>query len=310
MSDRIAVVVSRDRSPRAEQNAFHEALLAGLEQRPHFEVIVVPHLYDLFPAGPAVRRLSAIHGDMIVLAWLYPRSAYWVLDAGGIRGRLGRTSSLGEEEPTELELSNSGRGETPDRTIWCFDLRAEDKPESFLHQVDELAAAKHGPGPESAAVVTARNGKAEEVQEATRPRWYPVVDMSRCTDCHECLNFCLFGVYGLDANGAGFVEQPDACRPGCPACARICPAGAILFPQHSDPAIAGHPMASLQAMKLDLSQIFSGIDPATLASRERADALGAAEMPSPPKASEVSPPPSATKSLDDLVDVVDKLDLS
>ena len=60
------------------------------------------------------------------------------------------------------------------------------------------------------------------------------------------------------------IEQPDSCRAGCPACSRICPEGAIMFPQHSDPAIAGDAEASLAGMKLDLSQLF-GADPAALA---------------------------------------------
>ena len=29
-------------------------------------------------------------------------------------------------------------------------------------------------------------------------RWYPVIDYSRCTNCMECIDFCLFGVYGVD----------------------------------------------------------------------------------------------------------------
>ena len=35
------------------------------------------------------------------------------------------------------------------------------------------------------------------------------------------------------------VEQPDNCRKGCPACSRVCPENAIIFPQHKTPAIAG-----------------------------------------------------------------------
>jgi ferredoxin len=38
------------------------------------------------------------------------------------------------------------------------------------------------------------------------------------------------------------VIEPDACKPGCPACARICPRGAILFPLYEeDEAIRGAP---------------------------------------------------------------------
>ena len=29
--------------------------------------------------------------------------------------------------------------------------------------------------------------------------WFPVIDYDRCTNCMQCLSFCLFGVYGVDA---------------------------------------------------------------------------------------------------------------
>src|SRR5207302_575815 len=42
-------------------------------------------------------------------------------------------------------------------------------------------------------------GNVAAAGEATRRRWYPVIDYSRCTNCMECIDFCLFGVYGVDA---------------------------------------------------------------------------------------------------------------
>jgi NAD-dependent dihydropyrimidine dehydrogenase PreA subunit len=73
-------------------------------------------------------------------------------------------------------------------------------------------------------------------------RWYPVMDGDRCTQCHHCLQFCLFGVYDLDGEGRVTVANPDACKPGCPACSRICPQGAIIFPLFArEPAVAGAP---------------------------------------------------------------------
>lgn len=82
----------------------------------------------------------------------------------------------------------------------------------------------------------------ERFAEPTRPRWYPIVDGSRCINCQHCLQFCLFGVYELDARGKVAVSRPDQCKPGCPACSRICPQGAIMFPLYEkDAAIAGAP---------------------------------------------------------------------
>jgi MinD superfamily P-loop ATPase len=44
----------------------------------------------------------------------------------------------------------------------------------------------------------------------------------------ECIDFCLFGVYGVDRGETILVEQPDNCRKGCPACSRVCPENAIM----------------------------------------------------------------------------------
>ncbi len=94
------------------------------------------------------------------------------------------------------------------------------------------------------------------VAEEPARRWYPVIDYSRCTNCMECIDFCLFGVYGVDRAETILVEQPDNCRKGCPACSRVCPENAIIFPQHKTPAIAGSPDGSAGALKIDLSKLF------------------------------------------------------
>lgn len=88
-------------------------------------------------------------------------------------------------------------------------------------------------------------GQAGTVREICLPvpeRWYPVQDGSRCTHCGHCYQFCLFGVYELDASGCVRVAHPDRCKAGCPACARICEHSAIMFPLYEkDPAICGAP---------------------------------------------------------------------
>jgi NAD-dependent dihydropyrimidine dehydrogenase PreA subunit len=113
------------------------------------------------------------------------------------------------------------------------------------------------------------------IEEDTDRRWYPVIDFSRCTNCLECLDFCLFGVYGIDRAESILVEQPDNCRKGCPACSRVCPANAIIFPQHKSPAIAGSPEKSDGAFKIDLSKLFGAPegDPLQTAVRERDEQL-------------------------------------
>ncbi len=81
-----------------------------------------------------------------------------------------------------------------------------------------------------------------QVPEAVLPRWYPVIDRSRCIDCLQCVEFCMFGVYTTSEAGQVVAANPDQCKTGCPACSRICPEGAIIFPLYGkDPLIAGAP---------------------------------------------------------------------
>lgn len=63
------------------------------------------------------------------------------------------------------------------------------------------------------------------------PAWYPIIDYSRCTSCGQCADFCLFGVYTKTSENVT-VENPQGCKNNCPACARICPHTAIIFPKY------------------------------------------------------------------------------
>jgi len=67
--------------------------------------------------------------------------------------------------------------------------------------------------------------------------WFPVMDLDRCTQCGKCRDYCLFGVY--QAHGEIKVANPDHCKNNCPACARICPAGAIIFAKYPDAPVDG-----------------------------------------------------------------------
>lgn len=71
------------------------------------------------------------------------------------------------------------------------------------------------------------------------PAWYPVIDRVRCKECKQCLNFCLFGVYGQAEDKTVRVVRPQSCKNGCPACARVCPHAAIIFPKYDKSPING-----------------------------------------------------------------------
>lgn len=310
MVDKVVVVLSKRRDDGSEQARLERRLLSELGRRPNVDLNVVPHLYDLAGDGPGMELLRSVSGDMIVLAWLYPRAAYWVLDANGVRGRPGQTASLPEDGPGESAAAPPDRDGAPERTIWCLDLRTHDRAESYVEEVMRIVAGVVEPAslvteavPPEAAV------GASEVPEAAASRWYPVIDFGRCTNCLECLNFCLFGVYSVDDAEGILIEQPDACRDGCPACSRICPAGAIMFPEHDDPGIAGDPEASLEGLKLDLSQLFGGADPLDMAAAERDRALAEKQRREADRPQTDSGRPAGKDDLDDLVDELDDLDL-
>jgi hypothetical protein len=161
------------------------------------------------------------------------------------------------------------------------------------------------------------------IDEDPSRRWYPVIDLSRCTNCLECIDFCLFGVYGIDKQETILVEQPDNCRQGCPACSRVCPENAIIFPQHKTPTIAGSPEVAGN-LKIDLSLLFGAPDPGApgaekaleVAANERDEQLLLAgrevvgiEVGMPKRHAAEDSQNQPKDDLDRLIDSLDELDL-
>jgi NAD-dependent dihydropyrimidine dehydrogenase PreA subunit len=201
-----------------------------------------------------------------------------------------------EEEEGEPEPPKGiGALEVPERWIYCLDLRDFKNHDPYVQEVRRIAEeCRQRRQTQEAAKVTAKPvmvtlGMAfgESLASAlgddavknlgvnatgspgprftpdqllTPPdrRWYPVIDYSRCTNCLECLDFCLFGVYGVDKTDRIVVENQDSCKKGCPACSRVCPEQAIMFPDYKTPAIAGAPVGAISGLKIDLTKLFGG----------------------------------------------------
>ncbi len=101
--------------------------------------------------------------------------------------------------------------------------------------------------------------------EAWKP-WFPVIDYDRCTNCMQCLTFCLFEVYGVDGNDKITVQNQSNCKTDCPACSRVCPEVAILFPKYKK----GRPEdVKREAMKVDISALLGGDLYASLRNRQQ-----------------------------------------
>ena len=103
--------------------------------------------------------------------------------------------------------------------------------------------------------------------------WFPVIDYDRCTNCMQCLTFCLFDVYGVDKQQQITVQNEDNCKTDCPACSRVCPEVAILFPKYSKGPINGDVVreqdVQREAMKVDISTLLGGDLYGSLRTRQR-----------------------------------------
>jgi len=103
--------------------------------------------------------------------------------------------------------------------------------------------------------------------------WFPVIDYSRCTNCMQCLSFCLFDVYGVSGEGKIKVQKAPNCKTDCPACSRVCPEVAILFPKYKGGPINGDEVKAedmqREKMKVDISALLGGDIYAAL--RQRSD---------------------------------------
>ena len=305
---KLTVVVSQSPGKNPAKRRLEEEIAAALLFDPAVDVSLVPHLYDLAADHPGLLFLRGVSGPLIVLGWLYPRATRWTLDRQGVRGGEGRTLLVSEDEEEDAEDAPPSpaaldRGPVPKRKVWCLDLRCATDPAVFLEEIGRIAAelavptvslslgGMNGGGKRLEANRT-RLAMTSDTAPAALPvvgpepkrRWYPVIDYSRCTNCMECIDFCLFGVYGVDNAGGILVEQQDSCKKGCPACSRVCPANAIVFPMHKTPTIAGA-SGEVESLKIDLSKLFGGeVDPLSLAVAERdselvkdgRDAVGAA----------------------------------
>lgn len=92
--------------------------------------------------------------------------------------------------------------------------------------------------------------------------WFPVIDYDRCTNCMQCLSFCLFDVYGTDDQQEIQVQNNDNCKTNCPACSRVCPEAAIMFPKYKSGPINGDVVSdgdlNREKMKIDISALLGG----------------------------------------------------
>jgi NAD-dependent dihydropyrimidine dehydrogenase PreA subunit len=332
---RLTVVLSQAQGKNPARRALEESIAAALLVEPGLEVSIIPFLYDLDANHTGRLYLEGVTGDMVVLSWLYPRAAFWLLDRDGIKGQLGETKLKPEdeeeaderakEEATEEEKPAPPQGigatDVPERWIYTLDLRDHTDFRVFVEEVRRIAeecvarrAAMTQPALVQLGVPESPRFTPEQMQKTPGRRWYPVIDYSRCTNCMECLDFCLFGVYGVDGLDRILVENQDNCKKGCPACSRVCPSQAIMFPDYKTPAIAGAEVGAVTGLKIDLSRLFGGDDALKIAANERdrelvADGREAVGLTVGIPKRQADKQPAPKDDLDNLVDALDNLDI-
>lgn len=345
---RLTIVLSQAQGKNPTKRALEESIAAALILEPGLDVSIVPYLYDLDAEHTGRLFLEGVKGDMVVLSWLYPRATYWLLDRVGVKGQLGETQLKPpadddeEEEETNGEAPEPPKGigaiNLPDRHIYCLDLRDFNSHTPYVEEIRRILAEckeRHEAKERDRAMakpslvqlsvnVAPTNGNGngppppifapEQLLTPPNRRWYPVIDYSRCTNCLECLDFCLFGVYGVDSMERIITETQDNCKRGCPACSRVCPESAIIFPDYKSPAIAGAPVGAVGGLKIDLTKLFGGGEALDIAVKERDRELVAdgrvavgATVGMPKR--QADKPQGPKDDLDKLMDSLDALDI-
>jgi len=357
---KITVVISQAPGRNPAKRQLEEELAAALLVENDVDVSLVPHLNDLTADHTGLLYLRRVPGDVVILSWLYPRAARWILDRNGVKGQVGisllKPADAGDDDgtPAEEEARPNAIGalDVPKRKLYCLDLRDQSEPRVYLDEIRRIAREASvqtvgldlmqwiGGSPQPAqlqrylnpflpvngapapAAATPPGGASDAgigppptvaaTDEPPKRRWYPIIDYSRCTNCMECIDFCLFGVYGVDTLDRILVEQQDNCKKGCPACSRVCPENAIIFPEHKTPAIAGAEVERDANFKIDLSKLFGAPSALEIAAQERdtelvkdgREAVGLSV--GVPKRQETKPA-GPRDALDDLMDDLDKL---
>jgi NAD-dependent dihydropyrimidine dehydrogenase PreA subunit len=218
-----------------------KAVLAGLREAGQ-DVTVVPDLCE-----------ACVRGDETVAHWAateaaavgacFPRAVRWLLHRAGIGLSADAVlANLRADAPADVLAMLTASG---------------DQPKQHGHGGSNNNPGAPGPRPchLSGKAVPPSDGPPE----GWAP-WFPVIDYERCKGCRRCVNFCLFGVYAQQGDTVA-VARPWKCKTNCPACARVCPEIAIIFPKYNAGPINGDVhIAPGEQVRVDPSVIRGGYE--------------------------------------------------
>ena len=250
--------------PEATKRAVRAAL-AGAEGR----VEEVADLCELAAAGdPRLADLAAGDGPLHVVA-CHERAVRWLFDFAGAPLPGSATVHNMRTEPPETILARLGLAETGEARSVSAPTARDGREARRVRRPAAQESAEAAPSPFPP--------KAPDDWIA----WYPVIDYDRCVSCGQCAEFCLFGTFEVAGGGRVRVAHPAKCKLNCPACGRVCPKSAIIFPKFPD----GGPIAGAdgvlgddaeRGMQTDLDRLGHG-DVYEALRRRAADARAAAQ---------------------------------
>src|SRR5436190_11547593 len=142
----LTVVLSQAQGKNPAKRALEESIAAALLMEPEIDLAIVPYLYDLDAKHTGRLFLESVAGDMVVLSWMYPRAAFWLLDRVGVKGHFGEThlkpADHDEEEEGEEKEPPKGIGAfgVPERHTYCLDLRDSNDHRVYVEEVRRILA--------------------------------------------------------------------------------------------------------------------------------------------------------------------------
>ena len=245
MADSPRILYCRCAYSRAVPEDVKEEVLAGLvDSGRTFEA--VPDLCELAAQGnSSLAHLAEGDGEVRIAA-CYPRAVKWLFHRNG--------SPLPEGKARICNMRAQSSAEVL-ADLLAEEIEASETPEAV--RSEDLTAEAAASEAAAAEVVAAEAKGPGDWQP-----WFPVIDYDRCTNCMQCLSFCLFGVYDVDEQKQIEVREPQKCKTNCPACSRVCPEVAILFPKYKAGPINGDVVndqdVEREKMKTDISSLLGG----------------------------------------------------
>ena len=192
-----------------------------------------------------------------------------LLSKGYAVSRPSKNGSLTPEDGSPL----LALGRFEDSTLESLELNSEKATARKLGSLDWSDESKESTMQSLLSSVDSVRDKLQAAQHGAWKPWFPVIDYDRCTNCMQCLSFCLFGVYGVSDEQQIQVQNQDKCKTNCPACSRVCPEVAIMFPKYKAGPINGDAVSQndveREKMKIDISALLGGDIYSML--RERSD---------------------------------------